>query len=360
VTGTLVWDVVAVGLAALAGLCVPFVMMRMLWPSIERSATRVRNYRGIEVGLGLGTVWLVWAVAAAGIVALTQLLILSLASPEFSQVAESLGSGRWFVASFLVLAAFAFGLVDDVFGDGDSRGFRGHLSALRRGRLTTGGLKLLGIGVASAAAASLGAVMAAQTGWGPTAPMALHWVVATLAIALTANLVNLTDLRPGRALKVYSALAICGVASIAWTAGLTAGAAGGAVGEAVFVVVPVTALLALGPVLAVWRLDLGERGMLGDAGANAMGALAGFMLASSLPLWALCGYAVIVLALNLASERVSFSNVIEANAALRWIDGLGRLKGPVAEGREHTDEGASPTDAEVDGRDSSTGKDGAI
>jgi hypothetical protein len=358
VSATLLWNGVAVGLAALAGLCVPVVMMRMLWPSIERSSRRVRNYRGVEVSLGLGLVWLVWAVAVAGVVALTQLLSLSFNSEWFSQVAESLDFGRWFAGSFLVLAAFAFGLVDDVFGDSDSRGFRGHLSAMSRGRLTTGGLKLLGIGVASAAA-SLGAMLAAQSGWGPTVPMALHWAVATLAIALTANLVNLTDLRPGRALKAYSALAICGVASIAWTAGLTPGAAGGALGERVFVVAPVTALFALGPVIAVWILDLGERGMLGDAGANAMGALAGFMLASSLPLWALCGYAVIVLALNLASERVSFSKVIEANAALRWIDGLGRLKGPVAEGREHTDEGASPTDAEVSERDSSTGKDGA-
>jgi len=38
-----------------------------------------------------------------------------------------------------------------------------------------------------------------------------------------------------------------------------------------------TLIVLLGPVAAVWRYDLGERAMLGDAGANAAGALAGMM-----------------------------------------------------------------------------------
>jgi hypothetical protein len=34
---------------------------------------------------------------------------------------------------------------------------------------------------------------------------------------------------------------------------------------------------------------------------------------------------VVVAGLNLASERVSFSRVIDRTAPLRWLDGLGRL-----------------------------------
>jgi hypothetical protein len=81
---------------------------------------------------------------------------------------------------------------------------------------------------------------------------------------------------------------------------------------------------ALGPLLAVWYLDLGERAMLGDMGANALGALAGALLVEALPLPWLAACAVVLLALNLASERVSFSAVIERNGVLRRLDMLGR------------------------------------
>jgi len=84
-------------------------------------------------------------------------------------------------------------------------------------------------------------------------------------------------------------------------------------------------LVLLGPVIAVCRYDLGERGMLGDAGSNAMGAIIGYLLAASLPTAWLAVVAVALLALNLLSERISFSTVIERFAPLRAIDGLGRL-----------------------------------
>ena len=64
--------------------------------------------------------------------------------------------------------------------------------------------------------------------------------------------------------------------------------------------------------------------MLGDSGANAAGALLGVAWAARLPrparLLALAG----VTALTLASERVSFTAVIERTPALRALDQLGR------------------------------------
>ncbi len=89
--------------------------------------------------------------------------------------------------------------------------------------------------------------------------------------------------------------------------------------------VVVLALFVFGPVIAVWGHDLGERGMLGDAGANPMGAVAGMLIVIGLPLWGLVAYFALMLGLSLTSERVSFSRVIEQNATLRWLDGLGRL-----------------------------------
>jgi len=147
-------------------------------------------------------------------------------------------------------------------------------------------------------------------------------LLAGAAIALTSNFVNLMDLRPGRALKVYSVLALGGTAStlaalLALTSTFdTADIAVQSVALVVFL---------LGPVVAVWRYDLGELGMLGDAGANPMGAVAGMLIVVGLPTWGLFAYFVFVLALNLASERYSFSKVIEATAFLRWVDGIGRL-----------------------------------
>ncbi len=123
-------------------------------------------------------------------------------------------------------------------------------------------------------------------------------------IAGTANLVNLLDLRPGRALKVVAALG-----AVTTLAGGEPGALGAA---------------ATGSALAALPADLGERAMLGDTGANAAGALLGVALAARLErparLLALAG----VTALTLASERVSFTAVIERTPVLDALDRLGR------------------------------------
>ena len=78
------------------------------------------------------------------------------------------------------------------------KGFRGHLSALRHGRLTTGALKLLGIGVLAPFS------IAPDFGCGrrPLWATSGLWVLQVLAIALTANLLNLMDLRPGTGAQV--------------------------------------------------------------------------------------------------------------------------------------------------------------
>lgn len=310
-----VWTLLA---CLILGVVVPWLGMRMFVPAlVESSAAMTRNYAGRPVFYGLGIVWLIWSgcaiiagVAAGTVGAAPTLGVLSLAGP-------------------LALVAFALGVVDDAYGTGSVRGFKGHIKAMLRGRLTTGGLKLAGVGVACIVVAL---VVGPAAAWGRgimvySVDYLMRVVAAAASIALTSNLINLMDLRPGRALKTYSVMAVAG--SVICAAGLAAVVAPGR--DAVQIAIDVAALwlFALGPVLAVWRYDLREVGMLGDAGANPMGAVAGVLIVSGLPLWGLIGYLAVVLAANLASERVSFSRVIASNAFLSWLDGVGRL--PVGE-----------------------------
>ena len=316
----------SVAVALLAGWGVPALAMKMLWPALGDKDRAVRNYRGARISPGLGLAWLLWAVSVYVVVVpvtmLRGVLVNTGLGQEFAAASEVWQ--LWPSAALLVGGAFVFGLVDDVYGTTDARGFRGHLREMAKGRLTTGGLKLLGIGVVSSVAAvAARSLIDAEPGAarvvGP-----LGWVLATLVIALAANLVNLADLRPGRALKTYIALAAIGIGAATVRAAITRGAVL-LVGDVPWLSAVVAVVLILGPVFAIWRYDLGEKGMLGDAGANAMGALAGYLLASSLPLWGLAFAAAVLLALNLASEKVSFSEVIERNGFLRWLDGIGRL-----------------------------------
>ena len=193
----------------------------------------------------------------------------------------------------------AFGLVDDLAEDTSTRtkGLRGHLGALAHGEVTTGGLKVLGIGATSLVAAAVG-TRRRGSALGHLVDVGLNGAL----VAGTANLVNLLDLRPGRALKASALVSLPFAAS-------AAAATTGAV---------------LGAGAAAAPGDLGERDMLGDCGANALGAVLGTQVAFAAPRsvrWlALAG----VVGLTLASERVSFSAVIEGNDVLRRVDTWGR------------------------------------
>jgi hypothetical protein len=202
--------------------------------------------------------------------------------------------------------AGAFGGYDDLAGSGGRRGFRGHLGALAHGEVTTGAVKLGGIGATGLAASAL-------LGGG-----ALDVTVNAGLIAGGANLLNLFDLRPGRAIKV-AALAGGLLAATA-----RPGAAGDRLPGATLAGIP------LGAALALADEDLGERAMLGDAGANALGAMLGAAAAASLPRTGRVAALAGIVALTAASEKVSFTKVIQRTPALHWLDMLGRRPAPAA------------------------------
>jgi len=256
--------VITAGLAAAAARAVYAGLARRP-PGGAATWTRV-NHRGEPVSLLAGPALAAAAVAAAA------------AAPGLP------GRAR----AALVTAgagAAALGGYDDLAGRGDRRGFRGHLGALARGEVTSGTVKLAGIGATGLAAAALAG--------GAPADVVIN---AGLA-AGGANLVNLFDLRPGRAIKV----ALAGSALLA-TAG--AGGAGPAIAA------PAGAAAALLP-------------DDGDAGANCLGAMLG-VAAAGLSRPARVALLAGIAGLTAASEVVSFTAVIERTPALHWLDMLGR------------------------------------
>ena len=178
------------------------------------------------------------------------------------------------------------------------KGFHGHLQALSQGKITTGALKIVGIGT-GAALGALGIGRSRGTGLGT-------WVLDTTLIAGSANLANLFDLRPGRCLKVATLAALPLIPAKDTATPLAAGAIA-------------TSALAL-------PADLGEREMLGDTGANALGALLGSAWAHKTGTGGKIIGVLGVLALTAAREKISFSQVIAKTPGLRTIDQLGRRR----------------------------------
>lgn len=209
------------------------------------------------------------------------------------------------------LGAGAVGLYDDVVGarpeQKAAKGFAGHLAGLREGRITAGLVKIVGVGAAGLAAAALLAgdpdvARHPRRQRQGAVGRGMDVLLGAGVIAGTANLVNLLDLRPGRAVKSGLLLGAPLVAS--GHGGIVAGAAGAAAG--------------------LLPADLAEEVMLGDSGANALGALLGVTLAARTGPAGRAGLLAVLAGLTAASERISFTQVIQQTPGLRELDALGR------------------------------------
>jgi len=302
--------VVGAGIGVCAGL--GYVLRRK---RIKASQWERTNFHGVTVSLRGGVAMAGAAVASAAV-----------ASALSDQPRAALGG------AVAALGGAVAGYIDDVDqgahdGGKVAKGLKGHLGALAHGQVTTGVIKIAGIGASALAASALVGSKATSVS-GKAADLALN----TVLIAGTANLANLLDLRPGRALKatvlVATPLSYFSCAAAKTPASGASGAASATPAA------PASAsgasaqrLLASGlNAAAITALveDLQETTMLGDTGANAAGALLGTSLAAN-DSWKLrLGTTLGVVGLILASEKVSFSKVIAANPALNWLDQLWR------------------------------------
>lgn len=315
--------VVGAGIGVCAGL--GYVLRRK---RIKASQWERTNFHGVTVSLRGGVAMAGASVASAAV-----------ASVLSDQPRAALGG------AVAALGGGMAGYIDDVDqgahdGGKVAKGLKGHLGALAHGQVTTGVIKIAGIGASALAASALVGSKATSVS-GKAADLALN----TVLIAGTANLANLLDLRPGRALKAtvlvatplsyFSAAAakapVSGASVTSATASVASGASGAPSAKSVS---PASAsgasaqrLLASGlNAAAITALveDLQETTMLGDTGANAAGALLGTSLAANDSRKLRLGTTLGVVALILASEKVSFSKVIAANPALNWLDQLWR------------------------------------
>ncbi|MGW1886399.1 hypothetical protein [Streptomyces sp. NPDC001970] len=167
-----------------------------------------------------------------------------------------------------VLAAGACGAYDDAAGD-DRRGLRAHLRALRQGEVTSGAVKLFGIGAAGLLA---GALMKER---------AVDKALAGVVIAGCAHFVNLVDVRPGRA-----ALTVLGLGAPGLLRGPLAAAP-------------------MGAAAAVAADDPGESTMIGDTGAHALGAALGAAMAAGTGRAGLAAHAAALIAAAAYGDRVT-------------------------------------------------------
>lgn len=196
---------------------------------------------------------------------------------------------------FLVTFAFGtLGMLDDVAGDRSVGGFRGHVGALLKGKLTTGAAKMIGGGIVSLVAGFL-------LFW-PLWPQAL---LAAVLIALTANTINLLDLRPGRCLFGFFLGAVAVIATLAVTGHLPNG---------------FLFYFAVAIAIILYPLDAQATVMLGDTGANAFGAILGVAMAIFFPWYVQLAIVVGMALFQVRSERHSWSKTIENSPVLRAID----------------------------------------
>lgn len=274
----------------LVGLClgwVAWVGLGLLWASPVLSRTNFRD-RQLPVGGGLVVIA---AVIAAGSALIGWRAVLP--GNEAPRAAETLAMLS------VVLAAAGFGLlglVDDLLGTGGARGLRGHVREARKGRITTGAFKLLGgMAVAAVCVGSLGPQPVGR------------FLIDVVLVAAAANLVNLFDLAPGRAIK-WAGLAFLPL-GIVWWSSSSLYLPGVAIGAALALLIP----------------DLRERVMLGDTGANPLGAVLGLAVVIQADPDIRLVVALVVVMLNLVSEVVSFGRVIDRVPPLRAFDRIGRM-----------------------------------
>jgi UDP-N-acetylmuramyl pentapeptide phosphotransferase/UDP-N-acetylglucosamine-1-phosphate transferase len=247
----------------------------------ERGLVR-ENYRGRALPYPVGL--LAAAAAAAALIPLAAL--------------QQLAGADWLEPDLRAVALYPFGvaflgLADDVL-TGAARGWRGHGTALLRGRLSPGAIK---------AAGSLGLALLTLAGPGRSDA---DYILGAAVLVLATNLFNLLDLRPGRSIKAFVLLGL-GLSLGAWD------------------IAPLWALgVFVGPLLVVGLYDLRERAMLGDTGSNLAGALAGVWLVLTLSTLGLAIALALMAALTLFGEFRSISAVVERAPVLRHLDSLGR------------------------------------
>ncbi|MFW6006528.1 MAG: phospho-N-acetylmuramoyl-pentapeptide-transferase [Halanaerobiales bacterium] len=192
---------------------------------------------------------------------------------------------------FLSLIIGLTGLLDDMVGENENKGLKGHFTSFLQGNLTTGSVKVIIFIL------SIFLVIISEK----SSYYAI--IINSLLILFTTNIYNLFDLRPGRVIKVFL------ISSIFL--------------YYIFNIFTYFFLLYL-VLLPYFYLELKEKFMLGDAGSNFLGVITGYGLSRWNNLQGKLYLVLILFLLTILSEKYSFTRYIEKNPILNWVDQLGR------------------------------------
>lgn len=263
----------------LVGVGVSVISIPMVKYMLESCGLIRKNYRGEMIPVGMGIAFIPALMVNSA--------ILTYFNIEHDRLLLI------FVLLFAVMAMAFAGIMDDAIGNRDVTGLKGHFLSMFKGRLTTGGFKavlggFIGIVVSAAVADNI-----------------LGVVVGTLVVALATNFMNLFDLRPGRAIKVYLIISIL-VLIFA-----------GDFNRQLY-------MLLLPGVVSYFIFDLKALSMMGDAGSNVLGVFIGVMIVISFSIQVQLVCLVGLIAIHVLTEKYSLTKLIEQNSVLNFIDKLGR------------------------------------
>lgn len=198
-----------------------------------------------------------------------------------------------FIFLFGLVSMFFAGILDDIIGNRDVSGLKGHFKSLLNGKLTTGGFKALFGGF-------IGLVISIAI-----SKNIYDIVINTSIIALSTNLMNLLDLRPGRAIKGYLVISIVLLFTLGeYTRNLL--------------------LLIFPNVIAYFNQDLKAKAMMGDTGSNVLGISIGILFVMGYSLKVRLIWLAFLIFIHILTEKYSLTKIIENNKFLNFIDKLGR------------------------------------
>ena len=261
------------------GLIGTYLLIPMFKKLLVESNVIRPNYKGEMIPVSMGIVFLPMLIINGIIVAFFTVDAISLLC--------------LFLFIFGMMAMFFAGIIDDTIGNRDVSGLKGHFKSLFKGTLTTGGFKALFGGF-------VGLIISVSI-----SKDIIDIVVNTLVIALSTNLMNLFDLRPGRAIKVYLVIMITIFFTLSGY-------------------IQILPLLILPNVLAYFNFDLKAKAMMGDAGSNVLGISIGILMVLGYTLKVRIVWLVFLVLIHLLTEKFSLTKIIEKNKVLNFIDRLGR------------------------------------
>ena len=265
-------------LSFIISITISYIGAPMVWNMLYKSKTLSLNYKNEQIPICMGLLFMfVQSISISIILLLTQDNIKNILCYLFAYTLIGLA-----------------GLLDDLIGDKNIKGFKGHIKSFFRGNLTTGGIKA-GIGFFVALFIS---VMISKG--------SMELIVNTLIIALFTNLINLFDLRPGRSIKIFILLSIIML--------LTSSIKGY---DFLF-------YSFYGILVIYFPLDLKAKSMMGDVGSNVLGITLGIFCSFTHSLIVKSIYLFLLIIIHILAEKISFSNIIKNNKILNFIDNLGR------------------------------------